>query len=198
MTKNKSMLKHAGRQNNKGAPVPTVFSRIIIAILLMSSVIVHAGNDTSYQLASGDVISIKVYGEEELTFENVLLTDAGTVSFPFLGEVNAKGKTTVELTSLITAGLQDGYLINPRVTVSINEYREFFVNGEVEKPGGYPFKPGLTLRKAIAIAGGLTERASESKMYIIKDKDVDKKTQKIEMNALVLPGDIVTIEQGFF
>jgi len=167
-------------------------------MLLMVSVFAQAGNDTSYQLASGDVISIKVYGEEELTFEKVLLTDAGTVSFPFLGEVNAKGKTTVELTSLITTGLKDGYLINPRVTVSIDEYREFFVNGEVEKPGGYAFKPGLTLRKAIAIAGGLTERASESKMYIIKDKDVDKKTQKIEMNALVLPGDIVTIEQGFF
>jgi len=166
--------------------------------MLLFSVIAQAGTDTSYQLASGDVISIKVYGEEELTFENIMLTDAGTVSFPFLGEVNAKGKTTLELIQLITMGLKDGYLLNPRVTVSINEYREFFVNGEVEKPGGYPFKPGLTLRKAIAIAGGLTERASKSKMYIIKDKDTERKTQKIDMNALVLPGDIVTIEQGFF
>lgn len=170
----------------------------MLSIILLFTVGVQAEGDSSYQLESGDMISIKVYEEEELTFENIRLTDAGTVSFPFLGEVSAKGKTTFELTQIITVGLKDGYLINPRVTVSIDEYREFFINGEVEKPGGYPFKPGLTLRKAVAIAGGLTERASEKKMYIIKDKDPEKKTHKIGMDATVLPGDIVTIEQGFF
>ena len=166
--------------------------------MLLFTTVAHAEDESSYQLASGDIISIKVYGEEELTFEKIQLTDVGTVSFPFLGEVSAKGKTTAQLVQLITAGLKDGYLINPKVTVSIDEYRDFFVNGEVEEPGGYPFKPGLTLRKSIAIAGGLTERASKSKMFVIRDKDPSKKTQKITMDSPVYPGDIITIEQSFF
>lgn len=154
--------------------------------------------NATYQLGSGDVISIQVYGEEELGFEEILLTDAGTVSFPFLGEVVAKGKTAKELGNIIAAGLRDGYLINPKVTVSIIEYRDFFMNGEVKTPGGYPFKPGLTLRKAIAVAGGLTERASKNKMFVIRNNDPARITQKITMDALINPGDIITIEQGFF
>lgn len=176
----------------------TVWSKLLIAVMLLSSMATYAENDATYELASGDVISIKVYGEDELTFENVLLTDAGTVSFPFLGEVNARGKTIAQLVQLITSGLKDGYLVNPRVTISINEYRKFFVNGAVEKPGGYPFQPGLTLRKAIAIAGGLTERGSETKIYIIKDRDPDKESQKTTLDAPILPGDIVTVEESFF
>lgn len=154
--------------------------------------------DATYQLGPGDIISIQVYGEKELSFEEILLTDASTISFPFLGEVGAKDKTAQDLESIIIQGLKDGYLINPKVTVSIVQYRAFFVNGEVEEPGGYPFQPGLTLRKAIAISGGLTERASKTKIFIIRDKDVDKRSLKIGMDSPINPGDIVTIEQSFF
>ncbi|MEH6542453.1 MAG: polysaccharide biosynthesis/export family protein [Porticoccaceae bacterium] len=154
--------------------------------------------DSQYQLGSGDIISIQVYGEEELNFDQILLTDAGTVSFPFLGEVGAKGKTAKQLENIIILGLKDGYLINPKVTVSVIEYRSFFVNGEVKEPGGYPFQPGLTLRKAIAVSGGLTERASKTKIFVIRDRDPDKQPQKITMDAPINPGDIVTIEQSFF
>ena len=157
-----------------------------------------ANGDASYQLGSGDVISIKVYGEEELSFSEILLTDGGTISFPFLGELSAKGKTARELENILIRGLKDGYLIHPKVTVSMLKYREFFVNGEVKSPGGYAFQPGLTLRKAIAISGGLTERASKNKMFIIRDSDTSKETQKITMDEPVKPGDIITIEQGFF
>ncbi|PHS73117.1 MAG: capsular biosynthesis protein [Cycloclasticus sp.] len=176
----------------------TPSSKLFVLFLLIFLTFANATDDSSYRLGSGDIVSIKVYGEEELTFEKVLLTDVGTISYPFLGEVSAEGKTVTQLVQLITLGLKDGYLINPKVTVSIYQYRDFFVNGEVKKPGGYPFKPGLTLRKAIAIAGGLTERASDSDMYIIRDKEAGQKTQKIKMDSAVQPGDIVTIEQSFF
>ena len=73
---------------------------------------------------------------------------------PFLGEIEVRGKTVGELERIITEGLRGDYLISPRVNVTIKEYRKFFVRGEVNKPGGFSFEPGLTLEKAIALAGG--------------------------------------------
>lgn len=151
-----------------------------------------------YQLGAGDVISIRVFGEEDLSFEQIRLSDAATVPYPFLGEVRAQGRTPVELEDIITEGLKNGYLVNPRVTVNVIEYRQFFVNGEVENPGGYAFQPGMTVRKAIALAGGKTDRASGSKMYIISEDDPDGAERQVEMDARLSPGDIVTIDESFF
>lgn len=90
------------------------------------------------------------------------------------------------------------YLLNPQVTIAIEEYRNFFVNGMVEKPGGYPFSPGLTVRKAISIAGGFKERASRDKINIIRDDDPNQSPRKVDLNSPVSPGDILTIEESFF
>ena len=90
------------------------------------------------------------------------------------------------------------YLLNPQVTVSIDEYRNFYVNGMVEKPGGYPYSPGLTVRKAISIAGGFKERAARDKINVIHDDDPKQTPQKVDLNTALLPGDIVTVEESFF
>jgi protein involved in polysaccharide export with SLBB domain len=82
--------------------------------------------------------------------------------------------------------------------VSIDEYRNFFVNGQVEKPGGYPYSPGLTVRKAISIAGGFKERAARDKISIIRDDDSTQTPKKVDQNAIVFPGDILTVEESFF
>ena len=99
---------------------------------------------------------------------------------------------------MLVRGLKGDYLIDPKVSVRIIEYRDFFVNGEVKKPGGYPFKPGLTLRKAVAVAGGLTERASESRITVIREQDGEKEKLRASMDTPVMPGDIITIDQSFF
>ncbi len=151
----------------------------------------------SYTLGAGDRIRIQVFNEEDLSLE-VQLTDKGSFSYPFIGEVKAKGLSLAELEGFITDKLAGDYLINPRVTVSILDYRPFFVNGEVEKPGGYPFQPGLTLRKAIALSGGFTDRASRSKIFVIHDKTPDMEPRQIDLNTPVLPGDIITVEESFF
>lgn len=151
-----------------------------------------------YRLDSGDVISISVFGEEDLSFEKIRLSDAATVPYPFLGEVRAQGRTPAELEDLITAGLKDGYLINPRVTVNVLDYRDFYVNGAVEDPGGYSFQPGMTVRKAIALAGGTTDRASDSKMYVNRDGDPEGREREVEINDPLQPGDILTIDESFF
>ncbi|WP_373090787.1 polysaccharide biosynthesis/export family protein [Zhongshania sp.] len=154
--------------------------------------------DSIYKLGAGDLLSVQVFGEPDLSFSEIRLTDAGTFSYPFLGEVRAKGLTSADVERSIKSSLLGDYLIDPKVTVRILEYRSFFVNGEVKKPGGYPFKPGLTLRKAIAIAGGFTERASRSKFYIIRDNDEIRKPIRSSLDSNIYPGDIVTVDESFF
>jgi polysaccharide export outer membrane protein len=171
---------------------------LLLCSLLMTSTGAIAAGDSKYRLASGDVIRITVFGEEDLSFDQIRLNDAGTFSYPFLGEVRANGHTALEIEQLLVDGLKGDYLIDPKVSVTILEYRDFFVNGEVKEPGGYPFKPGLTLRKAVALAGGLTERASENKISIIREHNGDKQTIRANMDTPVLPGDIITIDQSFF
>lgn len=153
---------------------------------------------STYKLGPGDTITVRVLGEDDLKREKVRLSDAGSLSFPILGEIKVKGMTVGGLEDYITRGLKGRYLLNPQVTVSIDEYRNFFVNGMVEKPGGYPFSPGLTVRKAISIAGGLKERASRDKMNIIRDDDPKQTPRKVDLNTAVLPGDILTVEESFF
>ena len=106
--------------------------------------------------------------------------------------------TAGALEEYITKGLRGRYLLNPQVTVTIDEYRSFYVNGMVEKPGGYAFSPGMTVRKAITLAGGFKERASREKINIIRDDDPKQTPRKVDLNAPVLPGDILTIEESFF
>jgi len=174
--------------------------RILFTILLFVIIRPALGLEDSlldYHLGSGDLVKIVVFGEEDLSLE-VRLSDAGTVSYPFLGELKVKGITSRDLEQLLTTGLKGDYLVEPRVNVSIQEYRQFYVVGEVESPGGFEFSPGLTLRKAIALAGGFTERASKSKIYVIAASASEKSKQQMALGDLVKPGDTVTIEQSFF
>ncbi|GAA3535930.1 exopolysaccharide export protein VpsN [Zobellella aerophila] len=171
---------------------------ILLVWALTAGAVQAQSNDSKYALGSGDLIRVSVFGEEGLSFDQIRLNDAGTFSYPFLGSVNAKGKTAKEVENLIAGGLRGDYLIDPKVSVSILEYREFYVNGEVRTPGGYPFQPGMTLRKAVALAGGFSERASRSAYFIIHDNDLSRTPQKAFLDTPVMPGDIITIEQSFF
>ena len=154
--------------------------------------------ESQYRLGPGDVLRIQVFGEADLSFDGIRLNDAGRFSYPFLGEISAQGRTASQIEQSLIEGLKGDYLIDPRVSVSILEYRDFYVNGEVGSPGGYPFKPGLTVRKAVALAGGLTERASEGRISVIREDDPSRKPVKVELDDPVRPGDIITIDQGFF
>jgi protein involved in polysaccharide export with SLBB domain len=175
-----------------------IFFSLFFSLLLIGSGAAQAEGNSQYRLASGDVISINVFGETDLSFEKLRLTDAGTFSYPFIGEVQAKGKTSAEIEQVIIDKLKGDYLVDPRVSVSVLKYREFFISGEVKTPGGYPFQPGLTLRRAVALAGGLTERASEQGITVIRDTDSSRKPERATLDTQVQPGDTITIEQGFF
>ena len=172
---------------------------ILLLLILLAPHVAHAQGDLStYRMGAGDVITIRVLGEDDLKREKIRLSDAGTISFPILGEVRVRGLTVGALEDIITKGLKGRYLLDPQVTVAIEEYRNFFVTGQVEKPGGYPHVPGLTVRKAITLAGGFKERASREKLNVIRDDDPKKASQRVPIDAPLFPGDVLTVEESFF
>jgi len=150
-----------------------------------------------YELGSGDKIKIHVFGEPDLDME-VSLGSSGNIRYPFLGKIHIAGLKTSSLEHLLTVGLADGYLVSPQVRVSIEEFRPFFVNGDVRQPGAYPYKPGLNARKAISLAGGFNDDADKNKIFLIHAKDKDKHEEKISLASQVLPGDIIIVKHSFF
>lgn len=176
----------------------SIFLSIFLAIVAGFGSFLAQAQEEGYTLSSGDAIRIYVYGEPDLTFEHLLIGQNGRISYPFLGELKVSDRTAAQLQQSLIDGLKPDYLIDPRISVSIVKYRSFFVNGEVKNPGGVAFQPGLTLRKAISLAGGFTERANKKDVLVIADRDPDLKEQKVGMDYRVQPGDIFTVQDTFF
>ena len=78
------------------------------------------------------------------------------------------------------------------------EYRQFYVNGYVSSPGGFAFRPGITVRKAISLAGGFNERASDKKIYVVHGDQKDKEPVLINLDDSIMPGDVITVGRSFF
>lgn len=175
-------------------------SRIVglLVLLWLVPVSYAADSGVQYKLAAGDVLRITVFGEPDLSLDEIRLNDAGTFSYPFLGEIAAKGLTPNQVEKIIVNGLKQGYLVDPKVSLSQIAYRSFYINGEVQKPGSYPFVPGLTLEKAIALGGGLTERASIKRVTIMRGDGSPTLTDNVTRNTVIAPGDTISIAQGFF
>ena len=170
-------------------------NRMLVVTLLLLVSTADAQQGEAYRLAAGDKVAISVFGENDLSM-SLILGEDGVLKYPFLGEIEVAGLTAPELERTIADGLRGDYLINPEVTVRVEEYRPFFLNGEVNRPGSYEFQPGLTLEKALALAGGLSPRAARGKIEV-KRADSDSFV-RIQMNDPVYPEDIIRVPQSFF
>lgn len=170
--------------------------RFTLLLLTLCFLFMGSAQAAEYRLGPGDKVVIKVYGEEGLTLETQL-TDSGTVNYPFLGMLQLRGLTIKQVEQLVYQGLKGDYLLEPNVYVGIVEYRPFYIHGEVKKPGGYPYQPGMTVNQAVALAGGLTERASQDKIFISRE-GAKAENEKGSVNSKVNAGDTVIIEQRFF
>ena len=168
----------------------------LLTCLVSFSYTTFAFEDT-YKLGAGDKIQISVYGEENLSIEELYINNSGKFDYPYLGQLTVLNKTPEQLKSEITNGLKGDYLISPKVRVSVIGFRSIYVNGEVKKPGGYEYQPGLTVDKAIALAGGFTDRAARNKVYITQSGSDDQKN-RVKLTSRVKPGDIIEIDQSFF
>ena len=150
----------------------------------------------NYVLGQGDEISIFVFDEPDLTLD-ARVSASGFINYSYLGNIQVTNKTPLQLEEHIAELLRNGYLVNPSVNVSVTQFRPFYIGGEVRSPGSYPYQPGLTLERAIALAGGLSDRASERRMYVARAGS-DTSQEKISLGDTVGPGDTITIQEGFF
>lgn len=154
-------------------------------------------NRAEYRLATGDTIYVRVYGEDDLTMRLAVPAD-GSAHYAFVGQIQLAGKTVDDLEQEITRRLKGDYLIDPRVSVSMAEFRDFYIQGEVARIGGYAWQPGLTVRTAISLAGGLKERASGSKWYLVPEGGTEEDRRRVSEDDIVNPGDTLIVEQSFF
>ena len=150
-----------------------------------------------YQLGAGDKLRITVHESPDLTGE-FLVSGSGYVSMPLIGEVYAGGLTVRQLASAIAAKLTPDYLKNPRVSIEVLNFRPFDIIGEVNKPGSYPYRPGMTILNAVAMAGGFTYRADKDDLYIKRAKDPDGREVEATQQTAVLPGDVIRVKERFF
>ena len=158
------------------------------------AVVPHA---TSPKLQGGDKIRVTVFGEDKLTGEYDI-DPGGFVSLPLAGTLHAAGLTKTQFEDVLTKKYVGSYLRDPKVTVDIASFRPFYVLGEVQKPGEYPYKSGLTVMSAIAVAGGQTYRASNSSILIKRAAETELKTYDLNADVPIYPGDILRLPERYF
>ena len=175
----------------------TFFKTAVMSVSLLFMLLGFVlADEKFYTLDTGDKIKIHVYGQQDLSLI-ASIDDDGTIVYPFLGEIRVKGITLSQLEKKISDFLKGDYLIHPNVHVSIDEYRPFYIQGQVNNPGAYPFQPGLTVSKAVSLSGGFTERAAKNKIYVIRSGEKNNKV-RVKQHELLSPGDMVTVEESFF
>lgn len=176
-----------------------IWSMIALALLSLS-VLPNLAQAAEYRLGVGDLVKIMIYEHDDLTTED-RITNSGTLSFPFLGEITIGGLTKGEAESRITALLSDRKFIkNPQVSVRILQFREPKVSvlGQVNRPGRYPVEPFKTVLDALADAGGLNPLA-EDRVVVLR-REGEKTTQyQINLHETIDNGnlaDLLTIQDG--
>jgi polysaccharide export outer membrane protein len=195
--------------------------------LLLSILVVVAGADISFQardamsqdskqqaayvVGVNDELEINILQPEEMMVSSVVAPD-GTINFPYIGLVQVQGKTLTQIQETIQQRLSEGYMRYPGVSAALKKSnsRNFFVYGEIEKPGTYQLDEKTTVLKAITIAGGLNKFGSASRIKILREKENDAGYDAIKVNLksmmegssqddiLLKPGDIVVISEGVF
>lgn len=185
-----------GAASGLGAGGLVVLALLVCSVLLSAPAAVAQTLD-AYRLGPGDRLKVTVFDHPRSSgdFE---LDSLGTISYPLLGRVEARGKTIVELQEFLRSELDKKYIVNPRVSIEVLNYRPFYIYGEVNRAGSYPYVIGLTVRRAVAIAGGFTRRAREGSAELVREgtEGTVKLIKNIDDN--VLPGDIVKVEPRLF
>lgn len=158
-----------------------------------------ASNSASgYHLDVGDKVKVTVYGEDDLSGE-FQIDGSGNVDLPMTGPVHAAGMTIESFTSAVQQKLKDGhFLVNPRVSAQVTNYRPFTILGEVNKPGEYPYENGMSILNAVAVAGGWTYRADENTVYVLRKGSTHEIPVAADDRALVDPGDTIRVAERIF
>lgn len=150
-----------------------------------------------YNLSAGDKLRVLVFGQENLS--NIYVVDgAGRISMPLIGIVPASGMTTTALEGEVARRLRNGYIREPHVSIEIEQYRPFFVMGEVTQAGQFPYVNGLTVQTAVAIAGGFGPRAERGGVEVTRRFGDRIVTGYVPLSYPLKPGDTVTVRERWF
>ena len=190
--------------------------KIYLAALLVSSSVAGHGQDQArpeladsaaaaaaqsptyaYALAGGDRLRVIVFGNPSLGGD-ITIGGSGYISLPLIGEVDVRGLTSTQLQERISSRLADGYLKEPRVTVELLTTRPYYILGEVNRPGEYPFANGLTVLGAVAQAGGYTYRAKTHQVLIKHAAEAAEAVHPVTPTTMVAPGDVIRIKERWF
>lgn len=180
---------------------PRLLCRLVLAGLLALAAIaprvVSAEDTAAYRLGTGDKVRVTVFGEKDLSGD-FDVNDQGMVALPLVGPTKLAGRTISEAEAQITQSYGKDYLVNPRVNVEVLNYRPFFILGEVQKPGSYPYVNGMTVVNAVALAGGYTPRANRGHIAVKRAAKTAAGEQEVGEDAIILPGDVIRVPERFF
>jgi len=165
-----------------------------------------------YQIGPENVLQIDVYyGKGEKISQKVRVSSRGIITFPLVGEVEAGGLTVSGLQDKLTGLLGKDYLVNPQVTVFIEEYSTVSIMGEVKKPGAYPIKGRLSVMELISLAEGFTSIAAPNKVKVIRNgpdgnreeiqvrvNDIINRESGDKDNVVLRAGDMVIVPESIF
>ena len=169
---------------------------LAVALILLATGTAPA-EDKDYTLGAGDRLRITVYNEPDLSGE-FEVSGQGLVSVPLLGQVSVIGKTTGEVQAILTQKYGKDYLVNPSVSIEVLNYRPFFIIGEVNHPGSYPYVNGMTVINAVALAGGYTPRANHEGIKIKHSNETTQQERDAKEDTVVMPGDVIEVAERFF
>lgn len=154
-------------------------------------------HDAPYHLDAGDKLRVVVYGQEGLT-NTYSISASGTITMPLIGAVPARGRTPQTLAADIAARLRNGYIREPSVAVEVETYRPFFILGEVQAPGQYPYVPNMTVESAVAIAGGFSPRARKDRVTLTHTDASGTSRTTVPPGTPINPGDTVFVGERWF
>lgn len=170
-----------------------ILSAAVVLYAVLVGISPVQAQSVEYRLGPQDKIQVTVFNEPNLSGE-FEIDGEGRVALPLIGVVTVGQMTLREAERAIADKLHPDYLLHPKVSIQVTNYRPFYILGEVKQPGSYPYANGMTVMQAVALAGGFTYRARESEMVIVRGGS----RGQAGPNSAVLPGDIIEIPERFF
>jgi len=152
---------------------------------------------TSYVIGAGDRVKVTVLEIKDMAVETDV-SDDGTIDLPLVGSVRIAGRTAPEVRTALSERLARDFVKDPKVNVEVTKYRPFYVLGQVNRPGSYPFEPELDIRRAVAIAGGFNRRAETSSAYLVREVGDRDDRHLVDLRTRVFPGDVIEVDRRLF
>ncbi|GHD40367.1 polysaccharide export protein [Thalassobaculum fulvum] len=151
----------------------------------------------AYVIGAGDRVKVTVLEIKDMTVE-ADVADDGTIELPLVGSVRIAGRTAPEVRTALSERLARDFIKDPKVNVEVSKYRPFYVLGQVNRPGSYPFEPEIDIRRAVAIAGGFNRRADTSSAYLVRELGDRDDRRRVDLRTRVFPGDVIEVDRRLF